>query len=112
MAETTTDETKMSRTEAASFLRTIADELDGGAGVVGIPVGNKEIRLSPPERFDAETTVTERSRRLRKDTEEVTITFRWNPTGDTAESDAEPETETEPETESEPGAEDEPGTEL
>jgi amphi-Trp domain-containing protein len=82
MAETTTDETAISWTEAATFLRTIADELDGGAGVVGVAVGDKEIRLSRPERFDAETTITERSRRLRKDTEAVSITFRWNQTGD------------------------------
>lgn len=100
MAETTTDETEMTRAEAATFLRTIADQLDAGPGQVSIPVGNKEIRLSPPERFDAETTITERSRRLRKDTEEVSVTFRWNPTGDTAESESEPEPE--PELDDEP----------
>ena len=99
MAETTTDETELTRSEAAAFLRTIADELDAGDRNVGIPVGNKEIRLSPPERFEAETTVTERSRRLRKDTEELAIRFKWNPTGDTAESD--PESATEPDTEPE-----------
>lgn len=102
MAETTTDESNMSRTEVASFLRTIADEMDGGSGVVGIPVGNKEIRLSPPDSIDTETTITERSRRLRKDTEEVSLTFRWNPTGDTAESEPEPEDEHDRERETEP----------
>lgn len=95
MAETTTDETEMSRAEAATFLRTIADELDAGSGTVGVPVGNKEIRLSPPDRIDAETTITERSRRLRKDTEELSLTFRWSPTGDTTESEPEPEPEDE-----------------
>ena len=106
MAETTTDETKLTRAEAATFLRTIADELDADSRTVGIPVGNKEIRLSPPETINLETTITERSRRLRKDTEEVAITFDWNPVRDTAESDAEAEAESEPavepETETEP----------
>jgi amphi-Trp domain-containing protein len=108
MAETTTDETTVTRAEAASFLRRIADELDAGSGGVSVPVGNKEIRLSPPDRFDAETTITERSRRLRKDVEEVSITFRWNPTGETAafESDSEPDSESDPG----PGTENEPET--
>lgn len=105
MAEVTTDEAKMTRAEAATYLRSIADELDAAGGTIDVPVGNKEIRLSPPETVDLETTVTERSRRLRKDTEEVSLTFNWNPTRDTAESGDEadaqpaPETETEPETE-------------
>lgn len=103
MAETTTDETKLTRAEAATFLRTVADELDSDSRTVEIPVGNKEIRLSPPETIDLETTITERSRRLRKDTEEVAITFNWNPSRDTAESDA--ETESDAEVESEPVAE-------
>lgn len=105
MAEVTTDETKMTRAEAATYLRSIADELDAASGTVDIPVGNKEIRLSPPETVDLETTVTERSRRLRKDTEEVSLTFNWNPTRDTAESDAEAESETVPEPETEPETE-------
>lgn len=103
MAETTTDETKLTRAEAATFLRTVADQLDSDSRTVEIPVGNKEIRLSPPETIDQETTITERSRRLRKDTEEVAITFNWNPSRDTAESDD--ETETDDETEPVPGTE-------
>lgn len=102
MAEVTTDETKMTRAEAATLLRSIADELDAGSGTVEVPVGNKEIRLSPPETINLETTITERSRRLRKDTEEVSLTFNWNPTRDTAESDAEAESESGPETGTEP----------
>lgn len=110
MAEVTTDETKMTRAEAATLLRSIADELDGGGGTVEIPVGNKAIRLSPPETINLETTITERSRRLRKDTEEVSLAFNWNPTRDTAESDGEAESEPESEFESEPGTETEPET--
>lgn len=86
MAETTTDETEMTREETATFLRAIADELVSGRGRVGIPVGNKEVQLSPTETIDVETTVTERSRRLRKDTEELSLTFKWNTAKDTAES--------------------------
>lgn len=92
MAETTTDETKMTRKEAATFLRSIADELEEGGGRVGIPVGNKEVQLSPPETVDLVTTVSERSRRLRKDTEELSLAFKWNPARDTAESDSGVET--------------------
>ncbi|QLD89049.1 amphi-Trp domain-containing protein [Natronomonas salina] len=110
MAETTTDETKLTRAEAATFLRTVADQLDSESRTVEIPVGNKEIRLSPPETIDQETTITERSRRLRKDTEEVAITFNWNPTSDTAESDAETESDDEVESEPEPETETEPET--
>ena len=104
MAETTTDETELTRSETADLLRTIADQLDDGSRNVGIPVGNKEIRLSPSDRIDARTTVTERSRRLRKDTEEVSISLKWHPTGDTAESDDSSETETEPGTGPENGS--------
>lgn len=96
MAETTTDETRMTREEAARYLRSIADELDGGSPRIHIPVGNKEVHLSPPDTVDLETAVHERSRRLRKDVEEVSFTFKWNPMKDTAESGT--ETESEPET--------------
>ena len=98
MAETTTDETEITREEAARFLRSIADELDDTGATIEIPVGNKDIQLSPPDRFDMETTVSERSRRLRKDVEEMTLSFTWNPTRDTAESESETETENGPET--------------
>lgn len=89
MAETTTDETRMTRDDAATFLRSIADGLDSGGQTVQIPVGNKEVQLSPSETVNVATTVTERSRRLRKDVEELTLAFDWNPTRDTAEVDTE-----------------------
>lgn len=108
MAETTTDETELSRSEAAAYLRSIADELDAGGRTVDIPVGNKEIRLSPPDRFEAETSITERSRRLREDTEELAIRFKWNPTRDTAESETDSETATATESETETGPETNP----
>lgn len=95
MAETTTHETEMTRAETAAYLRSIADELDSGQGKIRIPVGNKEVLLSPPETIGSETTVTERSRRLRKDTEELILKFNWNPARDTAESDDEATPESE-----------------
>lgn len=96
MAETTSDRTEMTRSETAELLRSIADELDADGQRVGIPVGNKEVQLSPPETIDVESTVTERSRRLRKDTEELALTFKWNVTEDAesaSDSDADSEQE-------------------
>lgn len=104
MAETTTHDTRMTRAETAEFLRSIADELDSGRGVVAIPVGNKEVHLSPSDSIDTETTVTERSRRLRKNVEEMTLEFKWNPAKDTAESESADESEPDSE-ESETGTE-------
>jgi len=93
MAETTTHSAELTRAEMAARLRSIADELDSERGTVRIPVGNKEVRVSPSDDIDSETTVTERSRRLRKNTEELALTLKWNPTGDTAESN--PDTDAE-----------------
>lgn len=98
MAETTTDDTHLTRAEAARYLRSIADELDGGRSRIHIPIGNKEVHLSPPDSLDLETTVHERSRSLRKDIEELSFTFTWNPTKDAAVAGDEAEPETEPET--------------
>lgn len=95
MAETTTNETTMTRAEAAVFLRSIADQLDSERGVVSIPVGNKHVELSPPGSVHSKAMVTERSRRFRKDVEELALTFRWSPTGDTVEQGTD-ESTTEP----------------
>lgn len=88
MAETTEHSTERTRAETAEFLRTLADELDSKSGRIRVPLGNKEIQLSPPETIDTETVVTERSRRLRKDTEQLALTIDWTPAKDTAGSDA------------------------
>ncbi|WP_262178903.1 amphi-Trp domain-containing protein [Haloarcula laminariae] len=88
MADTTTHETELTRAETAEFLRSIADELDAGRDRIRVAVGNKRVQLSPPERIAAEATVTERSRRLRKDVEELDLHFRWTPTKATAEAAA------------------------
>lgn len=80
MANTTSAERKMSREEAAEYLRGIADEMESGRARVTVPVGNKAVGLSPPGTVGSEVAVTERSRRIRKDVEELELTFRWNPT--------------------------------
>lgn len=89
MADSTTHETTLSRDETAEFLREIADEVGSDKEKIRVSIGNKEIELSPPERVDSTATVIERSRRLRKDTEELELHFKWNPTKDTASSEGE-----------------------
>jgi amphi-Trp domain-containing protein len=100
MAERTSFDTEVSRGETADFLRTVADELDGDSQVVTVEVGNKRVELSPPETVDASVEVTERSRVLRKDVEELNLNFRWNPVTNTAETNR--RTNGSAETESEP----------
>jgi len=88
MADTTSHETELTRAETAEFLRAIADELDAERDRIRVAVGNKRVQLSPPERIATEATVTERSRRLRKDVEELELRFKWTPTKATAEAAA------------------------
>lgn len=88
MADTTSHETELTRAETAAFLRAIADELDADTERIRVAIGNKRVRLSPPERIAAEATVTERSRRFRKDVEELELRFRWTPAKATAEAAA------------------------
>ncbi|MBX0295653.1 amphi-Trp domain-containing protein [Haloarcula nitratireducens] len=104
MAETTAHSEERTRAETAEFLRALADELDGGSGRIRVPIGNKEVQLSPPETIDTEAMVTERSRRLRKDVEQLALTFQWNPAKDTAESDS-AATERDSDADREPGSE-------
>lgn len=87
MANTTSHETEWSRAETAAFLRSLADQLDGD-GEFRVKVGNKNVSLSPPERITTAATVTERSRRLRKDIEELELRFRWTPATKTTEAAA------------------------
>lgn len=88
MAERTTYDAEMTREELAEYLHALADELNAEGRTVGISLGNKMVRVSPSDSIDSEATVTERSRRLRKDTEELVLRFKWHPTRDTAESDS------------------------
>lgn len=111
MAETTSQKAEMTRDEMAEFLRSVADELDSDRGIVRVQIGNKEVRLSPPETIDTETTVTERSRRIRKDVEQLDLELKWNPARDTVRSEDDSETESESEPEPETESEANPGSE-
>jgi len=99
MADTTSHETQLTRAETAEFLRSIADELDADKGRIRVAIGNKRVRLSPPERIATEATVTERSRRFRKDVEELELRLQWTPTKATAEATADGGTATDGEPE-------------
>lgn len=89
MADVTTHDARMTRKEVADVLRSIADEMDAERGDARIAVGNKEVKVRPSDDIDAEVTVTERSRRLRKDVEELDLAFAWNPTRRSEGSDGE-----------------------
>lgn len=81
MAEKTLNEDRMSRTDVATQLRRLADELDAANDENGIevPVGNKRVRLSPPEEIAYEIGVREGSSVLRGNRETVTLTLDWRP---------------------------------
>lgn len=82
MAEKTLDEQRLSRSDVAEQLRTLADELDdedGEGGEISVPVGNKRVRLSPPETIGYEIGVREGSSVLRGDRETVTVKLDWRP---------------------------------
>jgi amphi-Trp domain-containing protein len=82
MAEKTLDEQRLSRSDVAERLRTLADELDdenGEGDEINVPVGNKRVRLSPPETIGYEIGVREGSSVLRGDRETVTVKLDWRP---------------------------------
>lgn len=78
----------MNRADVATQLRRLADEFDPdeeengeseGAGGIEVPVGNKRVRLSPPEEIGYEIGVREGSSVLRGDRETVSLTLDWKP---------------------------------
>ncbi|KYH25862.1 hypothetical protein HAPAU_25400 [Halalkalicoccus paucihalophilus] len=92
MAEKTLHEARMSRADVATQLRRLADELDPADedgdtddvegevdGGIEVPVGNKRVRLDPPEEIGYEIGVREGSSILRGDRETVTLTLDWKP---------------------------------
>lgn len=87
MAETTSHETEWTRAETAAFLRALADGLEA-EGDLRVSIGNKNVELSPADSIETAATVTERSRRFRKDVEEIDLRFKWYPTEATAEAAA------------------------
>lgn len=73
------------RSQAAERLRTLADELDAESdedddgSEISVPVGNKHVRLSPPETIGYEIGVREGSSVLRGSRETVSIKLDWKP---------------------------------
>jgi len=84
MAEKTHDETTLSRSEAAEYLRTLGIDLAAESGPWTVTVGNKEVAVHPDSQLDLETTVEERSRLLGDDITEVTVQLRWKDRGESA----------------------------
>ena len=81
MADTTEFEEEMSRTEVADYLREIAEEFDRD-GSASVRMGNKNVQLRPADSIDCEGTITERSRPIGSDREELNLTFSWAPAED------------------------------
>jgi amphi-Trp domain-containing protein len=77
MAEKNLNEEELTREETAERLEEVARELREGTG--NVHVGNKTIRLSPPETIAYEIGVRERSSLLRGNYETVTIKLDWKP---------------------------------
>lgn len=81
MAETTEFEEEMSREEIANYLRSIAEEFDHGEAA-SVRIGNKQVQLQPANSVSCRGKVTERSRLIGSDREELDLTISWTPTKD------------------------------
>lgn len=79
MAQRTTADEKLPRSELAAYLTTLAEEFDSGEEEVHIDVGNKSISLYPSEELDFSIDVIERSSLLRGSRETVEIELSWKP---------------------------------
>ena len=78
MTERTRSNGSLDRAELASHLTELAEEFDGEGGI-GVGVGNKRVRLHPPENVECTVEVIERSSRLRGSRETVSIELSWKP---------------------------------
>jgi len=77
MTQRTTDDDQLSRDEFAAYLRELAAEFEEGDEHIPLPVGNKDVTLTPPETFGVSVEVVERSSVLRGDRETVDIELSW-----------------------------------
>lgn len=77
MVDRTQSTQKLSRSELASYLVDIANELERGEDTIDIGVGNKTVSLTPPEEITTEVEVVERSSVLRGSQEKIDIELRW-----------------------------------
>lgn len=73
---TTADET-LPRDELAEYFRELAAEFERDDEQITIPVGNKNVTLTPPETLNMSVEVVERSSMLRGDRETVDIELSW-----------------------------------
>ncbi|MFC6725410.1 amphi-Trp domain-containing protein [Halobium palmae] len=76
MADSTEHSSKMTREEFAEHLRRLADEFEK-EGDIDVPVGNKSIRLHPPDSVKRDIEVVERSSILRGSKEGIDLDVRW-----------------------------------
>lgn len=76
MVEKTVHQSELDRSSVAESLRSLADEFESSEDV-HIRVGNKSIRLHPPETVNYEVSVHETSSILRSSRETITLTLDW-----------------------------------
>ncbi|ATW89624.1 amphi-Trp domain-containing protein [Halohasta litchfieldiae] len=76
MVEKTVNQSELDRSSVAESLRALADEFESGEDV-HVRVGNKSIRLQPPETVSYEVSVHETSSILRSSRETITLTVDW-----------------------------------
>lgn len=79
MAQRTTADETLSREELAAYLQDIATEFQDESEQVSIPVGNKNVSLTPAHNVDVSVEVVERSSMLRGNRETVEIELSWKP---------------------------------
>ncbi|QSG01782.1 amphi-Trp domain-containing protein [Natranaeroarchaeum sulfidigenes] len=77
MAERTSSSETVSTEEIAAYLRELADAFEDAE--TRISVGNKSVRVSPPEEVNYSIDVIERSALLRGDHETIEIEVSWKP---------------------------------
>ncbi|AHF98480.1 hypothetical protein HALLA_06105 [Halostagnicola larsenii XH-48] len=79
MAQRTTADQTMSRTELGTYLVELADEFERGDQDVAVSVGNKTVTLHPPDDVSVSIDVVEQSSMLRGQRETVDIQLSWKP---------------------------------
>ncbi|WP_339104952.1 amphi-Trp domain-containing protein [Haloterrigena salinisoli] len=77
MAQRTTADEKLPRSELAAFLSTLSEEFDGDAEEIDVTVGNKTVSLNPSEEIDVSIDVIERSSMIRGSRETIEIELNW-----------------------------------
>ncbi|PSQ61272.1 MAG: amphi-Trp domain-containing protein [Halobacteriales archaeon SW_8_66_22] len=78
MAEQTSTTEQLDRERAADRLNDLASALRNGEEMT-VPVGNKDIALTPPDSVNYSIDVVEKQRRFRGSRETVRIELDWKP---------------------------------